>query len=154
MDNYLKDLSVQFSRLSTQEERLDLLENALREHSPTAEEIRLPLTLGDAQNHSRKKENTRDENIVKEIYALGTRYGLQSLMVDRVANKMLDGILPDEEKWSSPILKLPCANVNPSLHKKCYETGIHACSGCRLVSYCSNVCCFPATRLAYILNSS
>jgi hypothetical protein len=140
MDKYIKDLSAQFSRLNTQEERLDLLESALNEHYPAAGDIRLPLTLGDPQNLTKIKANTRNESIIKEIHALGDRYGLQSSMADSVANKMLDGILPDEEQWSSPILKLPCANVNPSLHKKCFETGIHACSGCRIASYCSNVC--------------
>jgi len=140
MDKYIKDLSAQLSRLTTQEERLDLLENAQNEHGPTADDIRMTLTLGDTQNLARKKADTRNEGIAKGIHALVTRYGLQSLMADRVANKMLDGLLPDEEQWSSPILKLPCANVNPSLHRKCFETGTRACSGCRLVSYCSDVC--------------
>jgi hypothetical protein len=139
MENNMEELAKQLSRLSTQDERIDLLEMALTEHAPTADDTRLPLTLGNVQNFGKSKRNKIAESSVDQILAFGTRYDSHSLLADRIVDRLLNGLLPYEEKWSYPILKLPCANMKPDAHQKCPETGIHACSGCLLVSYCSKV---------------
>ncbi|KAF6752082.1 hypothetical protein DFP72DRAFT_991169 [Ephemerocybe angulata] len=39
-----------------------------------------------------------------------------------------------------PRKSFPCANVQPSTYRVCDQPGTKACSGCRLVSYCSQEC--------------
>ncbi|KAG2008144.1 hypothetical protein CC2G_013606 [Coprinopsis cinerea AmutBmut pab1-1] len=39
-----------------------------------------------------------------------------------------------------PPERLPCANVQVHLYKACEQLGTRACTGCRLVSYCSKEC--------------
>jgi hypothetical protein len=38
-----------------------------------------------------------------------------------------------------PLERLPCANAVPEKNWRCQENGTMACSGCKLVSYCSKV---------------
>jgi len=143
MDNYTRDLSAKLSRLSTQEERVDLLERAVREDAAAADKVQLPLVLGDPRNSSIKKQYERSESVAEQINALSIRYGLHSLLVDRIASRVLDGLLPNENQWSFPVSRLPCANVKPHAIWKCPKAGVHACSGCLIVSYCSSVRGFP-----------
>src|SRR6266704_595352 len=39
-----------------------------------------------------------------------------------------------------PLERLPCANVKADKYKTCPNPGTLACSACKLVSYCSEVC--------------
>ena len=54
--------------------------------------------------------------------------------------EMLSSVVNKNLKFP-PLDILPCANVDVERHFVCEKPGKLACSSCKLVSYCSKVCC-------------
>lgn len=74
------------------------------------------------------------------VSALAAEHNLSSQFEEGFNARMLNGTFRDHHPWAVPITSVPCANHEPSLYERCPEVGTRACSGCRLVLYCSQVC--------------
>jgi hypothetical protein len=86
------------------------------------------------QNESDPLRDRASERKQRDIQQLVEKHGLRETYLDwATEHASLD---MDDNK---PLSRLPCANVDAPKNWKCPDDGTLACSGCRLVSYCSKV---------------
>lgn len=143
MDGSLQALEQQISKATSDDSRVEILHTALTEwfanHSGNSSLLQLggiPLT-----NVIRPEDPIHPQDLIltQGIYALATKYGVFERLSTRFALGKLSGLADWEDSWAKPIEHLPCAHIRPNDRYKCLELGTRACSGCRLVSYCSAV---------------
>ncbi|KIM76000.1 hypothetical protein PILCRDRAFT_78276 [Piloderma croceum F 1598] len=91
--------------------------------------------LPGCQNESDPLRDQAIERTQRDIQWLVEKHGLEDTFLDW-AQKHVSLDMDDNK----PLSRLPCANVNATKNWKCPNNGTSACSGCRLVSYCSKAC--------------
>lgn len=128
--------------MKTDEEKLALLLKMILESIPprTAGPPATRIT-GQPQPPTKMTSKKTENDMSSMIFDLAAEHNLTSQLMASFSARMLSGpTLPEQDPWAVPITFVPCANVDPDAHERCPEVGTRACSGCRLVLYCSQVC--------------
>jgi hypothetical protein len=143
MDGVINDLTLRFAQM-TQQGRVKCIEQiAAGYYAPVAEyKIARELEGSRSRQSTVSKEarnQEEDQRFIQRLCELSSEYGLEETLMKTIYERSTTGLLHDEHPWSGPLLFLPCANVDLRFEKKCPNPGSQACTGCRLVSYCSTV---------------
>ncbi|KIM26482.1 hypothetical protein M408DRAFT_25436 [Serendipita vermifera MAFF 305830] len=81
-----------------------------------------------------------EKDVASMIVDLAAEHNLAPQLLARLNTSTLNEPIIEHEPWAVPITFVPCANFDAGIYEKCPEVGTRACSGCRLVSYCSQAC--------------
>jgi hypothetical protein len=129
----IQSLESLFGRSATVQDKADVLRSFLdRKIKDDNEPGRLGTLLPGLQSDSNPLRGIDDEKMQRYIHDFVEKHGLEETYQDwAIEHAYLDA--------NRPLLRLPCANVDPAKHLKCPENGTLACSECKLVSYCSKV---------------
>jgi hypothetical protein len=147
MDNKLKALEQEISSITSRKEQIDILLAAFDEHMNTVSNpLAQPLWhLGNksVDNPPAQPVNMEDVEYVRGLIKIAQNLGIADEWGKQMNSRKLSRLQTWENSWATPLKFLPCAHVIANDRYKCPNAGSKACSGCRLVSYCSTVCSFP-----------
>ena len=136
MDPFTRELAAvetSFTPSTPQDEKIDKFVNLLMRHGGATPSD--PINLRVSGNEAQLPEE-QFAVISYALMAATTRHGV----AHEFARRLLAQKYETNGSFRPPLVKLPCANVDPNEHRACDSDGTKACSGCRLVSYCSQGC--------------
>ncbi|KAF5374237.1 hypothetical protein D9758_004727 [Tetrapyrgos nigripes] len=129
MTNPLKQLEAVFAKLSTDEEKISAATSYLQSSSD-----RHPVFLNSSGNTTRHCQQDPVERDALEFVKLMEKHGIQH-------DQVMPSILGEPTRRTQTHLdQLECANHDITKARQCRNKATKVCSGCRLVSYCSQEC--------------
>lgn len=143
MDGKLRAFENILSALTSKDAQLELLLAAFREQLNTrSKELQPFLQLGGDEHQEIQLQSPPDFNdleYAQGLFSIAKKLGLADEIRKELGSSKISGLKEWENSWSKPLDRLPCANVVVLDKYKCPNLGVRACTGCRLVSYCSTV---------------
>ena len=129
----IQSLESLFAHSATLQDKADGLRSFLdRKIKDDTESSRFGTLLPGLQSESNPLRGTEDERMQRYMLDFVQKHGLVETYEDWVIEKAYLNA-------NRPLLRLPCANVDPAKQLKCPQNGTLACSECKLVSYCSKM---------------
>jgi hypothetical protein len=128
----IQSLGRLLERSVTIQDKADLLRSFLDDMAKNDSGSHISGTLlPGCQNESDPLRDWASERKQRDLQRLVETHGLEHTLLDWTVPLDMDG--------NKPLSRLPCANVDAPKNWKCPNDGTSACSGCKLVSYCSKV---------------